>query len=82
MFLHGGILHILGNMWFLWIFGNNIEDALGHFKFISLLSSMRSRGCLGTNIRRPFFSYPYDWSIRCYFRHSGAYLLLFPRAAL
>lgn len=33
-FLHGGILHIGGNMLFLWIFGNNIEDKLGHFKFI------------------------------------------------
>jgi membrane associated rhomboid family serine protease len=34
LFLHGGFLHILGNMWFLWIFGNNIEDVTGHFKFL------------------------------------------------
>lgn len=34
MFLHGGFLHIAGNMLYLWIFGNNIEDAFGHFKFI------------------------------------------------
>jgi len=33
-FLHGGLLHLLGNMWFLWIFGNNIEDIVGHFRFI------------------------------------------------
>jgi membrane associated rhomboid family serine protease len=33
MFLHGGIVHIAGNMLFLWIFGNNIEDAMGHVKF-------------------------------------------------
>lgn len=33
-FLHGGWMHLLGNMLFLWIFGNNIEDCLGHFKFI------------------------------------------------
>ncbi|KJH72852.1 rhomboid family intramembrane serine protease [Aliterella atlantica] len=33
-FLHGGFLHIAGNMLFLWIFGNNIEDRLGHFKFL------------------------------------------------
>ncbi|AFZ19449.1 rhomboid family intramembrane serine protease [Allocoleopsis franciscana] len=33
-FLHGGFLHILGNMLFLWIFGNNIEDKLGHIKYI------------------------------------------------
>ncbi len=34
MFMHGGLLHIGGNMLYLWIFGNNIEDALGHFKFL------------------------------------------------
>ena len=34
MFLHGGFLHLAGNMLYLWIFGNNIEDALGHLKFI------------------------------------------------
>lgn len=33
-FLHGGFLHIAGNMWFLWIFGNNVEDRLGHIKFL------------------------------------------------
>ncbi len=34
MFLHGGWLHVLGNMWFLWVFGDNIEDILGHAKFL------------------------------------------------
>jgi membrane associated rhomboid family serine protease len=34
MFIHGGFLHLLGNMLYLWIFGNNVEDYLGHFKFI------------------------------------------------
>ncbi len=34
MFLHGGWLHLLGNMWFLWIFGDNIEDRLGHLRFL------------------------------------------------
>lgn len=34
MFLHGGFLHILGNMWFLYIFGDNIEDRLGHFRYL------------------------------------------------
>ncbi len=34
MFLHGGILHLGGNMLFLWIFGNNVEDVLGHFRFL------------------------------------------------
>src|SRR5579872_5061625 len=34
MFLHGGWMHIIGNMWFLWIFGDNVEDALGHAKYL------------------------------------------------
>ncbi len=34
VFLHGGFMHILGNMWFLWIFGDNVEDELGHARFL------------------------------------------------
>ena len=34
MFLHGSWLHLLGNMWFFWIFGNNIEDSMGHGRFV------------------------------------------------
>jgi membrane associated rhomboid family serine protease len=34
MFLHGGWLHIIGNMWFLWIFGDNVEDFLGHWDYL------------------------------------------------
>jgi len=35
MFLHGGWMHLIGNMWFLWIFGNNVEDAMGHLRFVA-----------------------------------------------
>jgi membrane associated rhomboid family serine protease len=35
MFLHGGWMHIIGNMWFLWIFGDNVEDAFGHARFLA-----------------------------------------------
>jgi membrane associated rhomboid family serine protease len=34
MFLHGSWMHIIGNMWFLWIFGNNVEDSMGHLRFV------------------------------------------------
>jgi membrane associated rhomboid family serine protease len=34
MFLHGGWMHIIGNMWFLWVYGDNVEDVLGHFKYL------------------------------------------------
>jgi membrane associated rhomboid family serine protease len=35
MFLHGGWMHLIGNMWFLWIFGDNVEDFFGHFKYLA-----------------------------------------------
>ncbi len=34
IFLHGGWLHLIGNLWFLWVFGDNVEDYLGHFKYL------------------------------------------------
>jgi rhomboid family protein len=34
MFLHGGWLHLIGNMWFLWVFGDNVEDRLGHISYL------------------------------------------------
>jgi membrane associated rhomboid family serine protease len=34
MFLHGGWFHLIGNMWFMWIFGNNVEDSMGHSRFV------------------------------------------------
>jgi membrane associated rhomboid family serine protease len=35
MFMHGGWFHLIGNMWFLWVFGNNVEDAMGHGRFVA-----------------------------------------------
>ena len=34
MFLHGGWFHLIGNMWFLWVFGNNVEDSMGHVRYL------------------------------------------------
>ena len=34
MFLHGGWLHLIGNIWFLWLFGNNVEDSMGHVRYL------------------------------------------------
>ena len=46
MFMHGSWLHIIGNMWFLWVFGNNVEDAMGHLRFLVfyLLSGFAAAG--------------------------------------
>jgi len=47
MFLHGGWLHVIGNMWFLWVFGNNVEDRLGHVAFVLfyLLGGLFASAC-------------------------------------
>lgn len=47
MFLHGGWIHLIGNMWFLWIFGNNVEDRLGPVLFLAvyLLGGLVGSGC-------------------------------------
>jgi membrane associated rhomboid family serine protease len=54
MFMHGGVMHILGNMLYLWIFGNNIEDVMGKFWFTRLLPRLRRGGkpCAGLVIAR------------------------------
>ena len=41
MFMHGGWFHIIGNMWFLWVFGNNIEDSMGHARFVVFYPRVR-----------------------------------------
>ncbi len=55
MFLHGGFMHILGNMWFLWIFGDNIEDRLGHLRYLLfyLLSGIGAASLISSPTRVP-----------------------------
>ncbi len=47
MFMHGGWMHLVGNMWFLWIFGNNVEDRLGHFLYLGfyLVGGLLATAC-------------------------------------
>ena len=53
MFLHGGFLHIIGNMWFLWIFGGNVEDRLGSFIYLLLYFICG----VGSGLTQAFFSW-------------------------
>ena len=80
MFLHGGWQHILGNMLFLWIFGNNIEDAVGHGKFIFfyLLSGVAAAGAQYS--MNPDSTVPMIGASGAVSGVLGAYLLLYPRA--
>ena len=48
MFMHGGWMHLIGNMWFLWIYGDNVEDVLGHGKYLAVLPALRHCRCAGS----------------------------------
>jgi len=80
MFIHGGFMHILGNMLYLYIFGNNIEDILGHKRFILFyfLCGMAASG-LQISIN-PHSTVPNIGASGAIAGVLGAYLLTFPRA--
>ena len=80
MFLHGGILHVGGNMLYLWIFGNNVEDTLGHgrfvvFYFVSGVAAAAAQVALSAASSVPMIG-----ASGAVAGVLGAYLLLFPRA--
>jgi membrane associated rhomboid family serine protease len=82
MFLHGGWLHVLGNMWFLWIFGDNIEDLLGHAKFLLFYLLCGMVAALGQVIANPFSTVPMVGASGAIAGVMGAYLVKFPRARI
>jgi membrane associated rhomboid family serine protease len=80
MFLHGGILHLLGNMLYLWIFGNNIEDYLGSFRFILFYLLSGLGASLTHIIFNPNSQVPMIGASGAIAGVLGAYLILYPRA--
>lgn len=80
MFLHGGILHVAGNMLYLWIFGNNIEDSVGHVKFLLFYLLCGLVAALVQVSFDPASSVPMIGASGAVSGVLGAYLLLFPRA--
>lgn len=80
MFLHGGLLHLAGNMLYLWIFGDNIEDVLGHFRYLLfyLFSGIAAAYCHAAV--NPDSLIPMIGASGAISGVLGAYLLLFPRA--
>ena len=82
MFLHGGWFHLIGNMMFLWVFGNNIEDAMGHVKFalFYLVSGLAAAGAqMAVN---PDSTIPMVGASGAVSGVLGAYLVLYPRARI
>lgn len=82
LFFHGGFAHILGNMLYLWVFGNNIEDRLGHAKFILFYLSCGIVATLGYIITSPNSKLPLIGASGAISGVLGAYLLLYPRAKI
>ena len=80
MFLHGGWLHLLGNLWFLWIFGNNVEDALGRVRFLGFYLGAGVLAALAHAASDPGSTLPMVGASGAISGVMGAYLVLYPRA--
>jgi membrane associated rhomboid family serine protease len=80
LFLHGGWMHVIGNMWFLYIFGDNVEDYLGHFKYLVfyLITGVLA---MGTHVAMNMHSTaPAVGASGAIAGVLGAYFVLYPRA--
>ncbi len=80
MFLHGGWMHLLGNMLFLWIYGDNVEDGLGHLRFLLFYLICGVAAVFAQALGNPGSPYPIIGASGAISGVLGAYLLLYPRA--
>lgn len=82
MFLHGGWMHFLGNMLFLWVFGDNIEDELGHLRFFVFYLGAGYAAALAHAFANPASGLPAIGASGAIAGVLGAYLLLHPKAPI
>ncbi len=82
MFLHGGWLHVLGNMWFLWIFGDNIEDILGHGKYLAFYLLCGVAAALTQTFMSLDSRVPMVGASGAIAGVMGAYMVKFPRSRI
>jgi membrane associated rhomboid family serine protease len=80
MFLHGSWMHLLGNMWFLWLFGNNIEDAMTRPRFLAFYLLTGLGAAFAQVLADPASQLPMVGASGAISGVMGAYLVLFPRA--
>ena len=80
MFLHGSWMHLLGNMWFLWLFGNNIEDSMTRPRFLAFYLLSGLSAALLQVIVEPNSTIPMVGASGAISGVMGAYLVLYPRA--
>ena len=79
MFIHGGLMHFVGNMLFLWVFGDNIEDTFGHVKYLVFYLGAGVLATLAHYIIDPSSQTPLVGASGAISGVMGAYLLLYPR---
>jgi membrane associated rhomboid family serine protease len=79
MFLHGSWMHLLGNMWFLWLFGNNIEDSMTRPRFVAFYLLTGIAAAMMQVLADPGSSVPMVGASGAISGVMGAYLVLFPR---
>ena len=82
MFLHGGWMHLIGNMLFLWIFGDNMEDLLGHAGFAAFYVASGLAAAAGQVLAGPGSTVPMVGASGAIAGVMGGYLLFFPRARI
>lgn len=79
MFLHGSWMHLIGNMWFMWIFGNNIEDSMGRLRFVAFYLLSGLAAALGQILTNPASVIPMVGASGAISGVMGGYLILYPR---
>ncbi len=79
MFMHGGWFHLLGNMWFLWIFGNNVEDSMGHVRFLLFYLLCGLAAAALQTFTDPTSTIPMVGASGAIGGVMGAYVVLYPR---
>ena len=82
MFLHGGYMHIIGNMWFFWIFGNNVEDYFGTIRFLIFYLLGGIVAALAQIAVAPYSKTPVIGASGAIAAVMGAYFYLFPRSRI
>jgi membrane associated rhomboid family serine protease len=80
MFVHGGLAHIAGNLLFLWIFGDNVEDRLGHFRFVVFYLLCGVLAALAQVMLDPTATIPMVGASGAIAGVMGAYLILYPHS--
>src|SRR4026209_206703 len=79
MFLHGGWFHLIGNMWFLWVFGNNVEDSMGHVRFLAFYVLCGLAAAAAQTFMSPSSAIPMVGASGAISGVMGAYIVLCPR---